>query len=75
MGLVDQILHQQAALAKDVKNELETAMSVLSGKGKGAKGKGPRGLERKKMWDEVKALRKESGFVFICRFCRILTIL
>ncbi|GJE86304.1 P-loop containing nucleoside triphosphate hydrolase [Phanerochaete sordida] len=48
-----------AALAKDVKNELEAALDVLSGKGKGAKGKGPRGLERKKMWDEVRALRKE----------------
>ncbi|CAK5263685.1 unnamed protein product [Mycena citricolor] len=47
---------EQAVLAKDVKNELETALSVLSGKGKG---KAPRGLERRKMWDEVKALRKE----------------
>ncbi|CAK5278321.1 unnamed protein product [Mycena citricolor] len=45
---------EQAVLAKDVKNELETALSVLSGKGKA-----PRGLERRKMWDEVKALRKE----------------
>lgn len=49
----------QAALAKDVKTELETALDVLSGKGKGGKGKAPRGLERKKMWEEVKALRKE----------------
>ncbi|TBU50784.1 P-loop containing nucleoside triphosphate hydrolase protein [Dichomitus squalens] len=49
----------QAALAKDVKNELEAALDTLSGKGKGAKGKAPRGLERKKMWEEVKALRKE----------------
>lgn len=49
----------QAALAKDVKNEIEAAMSVLTGKGKGAKGKAPRGAERKKMWEEVKALRKE----------------
>ncbi|KAF5352066.1 hypothetical protein D9758_009403 [Tetrapyrgos nigripes] len=52
----------QAALAKDVKNELEATLGVLSGKGKGA-GKGakgkPRGAERKKMWEEVKALRKE----------------
>lgn len=46
-------------MAKDVKNELQAAMDTLSGKGKGAKGKGPRGLERKKMWEEVKALRKE----------------
>lgn len=50
----------QAALAKDVKNELEAALDMLSGKGKGAKGKGPRGAERKKMWEEVRALRKES---------------
>ncbi|EDR10416.1 uncharacterized protein LACBIDRAFT_319758 [Laccaria bicolor S238N-H82] len=50
---------EQAALAKDVKNELETALGVLSGKGKSVKGKGPRGAERKKMWEEVKALRKE----------------
>ncbi|RPD66138.1 P-loop containing nucleoside triphosphate hydrolase protein [Lentinus tigrinus ALCF2SS1-7] len=49
----------QAALAKDVKNELEAALDTLSGKGKGAKGKAPRGLERKKMWEEVRALRKE----------------
>ncbi|KAI0670379.1 P-loop containing nucleoside triphosphate hydrolase protein [Trametes maxima] len=49
----------QAVLAKDVKNELEAALDVLAGKGKGAKGKAPRGLERKKMWEEVRALRKE----------------
>ncbi|EGO01032.1 hypothetical protein SERLA73DRAFT_105557 [Serpula lacrymans var. lacrymans S7.3] len=49
----------QAALAKDVKSELEAALDVLSGKKKGAKGKAPRGLERKKMWEDVKALRKE----------------
>lgn len=48
-----------AALAKDVKNELEAALDILAGKGKGAKGKAPRGLERKKMWEEVRALRKE----------------
>ncbi|KAK7042498.1 AAA domain-containing protein [Favolaschia claudopus] len=50
---------EQAALAKDVKNELETIMGVLSGKGKGVKGKSPRGAERRKMWEEVKVLRKE----------------
>ena len=49
----------QAALAKDVKNELEAALDTLAGKGKGTKGKAPRGLERKKMWEEVRALRKE----------------
>ncbi|KAL1725364.1 P-loop containing nucleoside triphosphate hydrolase protein [Schizophyllum commune] len=64
-GVLDATLEVQAgrtdaaALAKDVKAELEAALSALSGKGKGAKGKAPRGLERKKMWDEVKALRKE----------------
>ncbi|KAH0578391.1 hypothetical protein H2248_003548 [Termitomyces sp. 'cryptogamus'] len=49
----------QAALAKDVKNELEETLAVLSGRGKGAKGKRPKGTERKKLWDDVKALRKE----------------
>jgi DNA polymerase alpha-associated DNA helicase A len=46
-------------LAKDVKNELDAALGLLSGKGKGAKGKGLRGAERRKMWEEVRALRKE----------------
>ena len=54
----------KAALAKEVKAELETALGILSGKGKGAKGKSPRGLERKKMWEEVRALRKE--YTIIC---------
>ncbi|KAJ3509315.1 hypothetical protein NMY22_g16336 [Coprinellus aureogranulatus] len=49
----------QAALVKDIKQEIEDTMGTLSGKGKGAKGKAPRGLERKKMWEEVRALRKE----------------
>jgi DNA polymerase alpha-associated DNA helicase A len=49
----------QAALAKDVKNELESILAVLSGKGKVGKTKSPRGPERNKMWEEVKALRKE----------------
>ncbi|KJA25231.1 hypothetical protein HYPSUDRAFT_64818 [Hypholoma sublateritium FD-334 SS-4] len=52
-------LTDQAALARDVKDELETTLGILSGKGKGVKGKGPRGPERRKMWDDVKALRKE----------------
>ncbi|KAI9435234.1 P-loop containing nucleoside triphosphate hydrolase protein [Russula earlei] len=47
----------EAALAKDVKNEIETALSVLSGKGKG--GKVLRGPERKRKWEEVHGLRKE----------------
>ena len=55
-----QLAHMlQAALARDVKEELETTLGILSGKGKGGKGKGPRGAERRKMWDDVKALRKE----------------
>ena len=49
----------QATLARDVKNELQVAMDSLAGKGKGAKGKRPRGLERKKLWEDVRALRKE----------------
>ncbi|KIM41418.1 hypothetical protein M413DRAFT_72013 [Hebeloma cylindrosporum] len=64
-GILDSTLEvkatrtDQAALARDVKDELETTLGILSGKGKGAKGKGPRGAERRKMWDDVKALRKE----------------
>ncbi|KAF9467175.1 AAA domain-containing protein [Collybia nuda] len=64
-GILDSTLEvkatrtDQAALAKDVKNELEITLGILSGKGKGVKGKGPRGAERKKLWDDVKALRKE----------------
>ncbi|KAK0469147.1 P-loop containing nucleoside triphosphate hydrolase protein, partial [Desarmillaria tabescens] len=49
----------QAALAKDVKMELEATLGILSGKGKNAKGRCPKGAERKKLWEEVKALRKE----------------
>lgn len=64
---------RKAALAKDVKTELETALGILSGKGKGAKGKSPRGLERKKMWEEVKALRKEYMVAFIPRTSLILS--
>lgn len=45
----------QAALAADAKSELEAAMSSLAGKGKARL----RGAERKKMWEEVKELRKE----------------
>ncbi|KAJ3568025.1 hypothetical protein NP233_g5986 [Leucocoprinus birnbaumii] len=64
-GILDNTLEvqatrsDQAALAKDVKSELETTLGILSGKGKGSKGKAPRGVERKKLWEEVKALRKE----------------
>jgi DNA polymerase alpha-associated DNA helicase A len=47
-------------LAKDVKKEIEDTMALLTGKGKGSKGKPKlKGAERKKMWDEVRALRKE----------------
>ncbi|KAJ3973634.1 AAA domain-containing protein [Lentinula raphanica] len=49
----------QAALVKDVKAELETTLGLLSGKGKGVKGRVVKGAERKKLWEEVKALRKE----------------
>ena len=61
---------RKAALAKDVKDELEAALGVLSGKGKGAKGKPPRGLERKKMWGEVRELRKECVI-----YCSLKTLL
>ncbi|KAF9515834.1 hypothetical protein BS47DRAFT_1371885 [Hydnum rufescens UP504] len=46
---------EESALAKDVKKDLESAMNSLTGKGKGRL-KGP---ERRKMWEEVKELRKE----------------
>lgn len=42
-----------------MKEELEATLNVLAGKGKG---KRPKGAERKKMWDEVKVLRKEWVF-------------
>lgn len=60
-GIIESTLEVKASRTEQaaVKNELETALGVLPGKGKGVKGKGPRGAERKKMWEEVKALRKE----------------
>lgn len=39
--------------------ELEATLGILSGKGKSAKGKRPKGAERRRLWEEVKALRKE----------------
>ncbi|KAG6899406.1 hypothetical protein C0993_010517 [Termitomyces sp. T159_Od127] len=78
-GILDSTLEvkatrtDQAALARDVKNELEETLAVLSGKGKGAKGKRPKGIERKKLWDDVKALRKEyrqrEGGVIVLATC------
>ena len=58
-----------------MKNELEATMNVLSGKGKGAKGKAPRGLERKKMWEEVRALRKEYASLFTLYAAMMLIVL
>ena len=46
---------EQFALAQDVKKDIDASMNALTGKGKGRL-KGP---ERKKMWDEVRELRKE----------------
>ncbi|KAG8879722.1 hypothetical protein FRB99_004849, partial [Tulasnella sp. 403] len=60
-GLLPATLDTQAAasdesqLAKDVKKELEDTVNLLAGKGKGKK---PRGAERRKMWEEVRELRK-----------------
>ncbi|KAI0305372.1 P-loop containing nucleoside triphosphate hydrolase protein [Multifurca ochricompacta] len=47
----------QAVLVRDVKAELESTLNVLSGRGKG--GKVPRGSERRRIWEEVRTLRKE----------------
>ena len=60
-------LSAKAALARDVKNELDNVLNTLSGKGKGTKGKRPKGAERKKLWEEVRSLRKEYDYT--CLFC------
>ena len=44
---------------RDVEAELEDALGVLPGKRKGGRGNSPGGLERKKVWGEARALRKE----------------
>jgi DNA polymerase alpha-associated DNA helicase A len=46
----------EAALAKDVKKEIEDVMEQLTGKGKKGRVKG---AERKKMWEDVRELRRE----------------
>jgi len=46
----------QAQLVNDIKKEIEGLMSSLAG---GPKGKKVRGLERKKIYEEMKLLRKE----------------
>ncbi|KAF8336585.1 P-loop containing nucleoside triphosphate hydrolase protein [Cantharellus anzutake] len=46
---------EESALANDVKAEIEDAMKILAGKGKNR----PRGAERKKLWEEIRELRKE----------------
>ncbi|PSR75786.1 hypothetical protein PHLCEN_2v8903 [Hermanssonia centrifuga] len=56
----------KAALAKDVKSELESMLDLLSGKGKATKGKAPKGSERRKMWEEVRALRKDQVVLATC---------
>ncbi|KAH8112236.1 P-loop containing nucleoside triphosphate hydrolase protein [Phellopilus nigrolimitatus] len=50
---------EQAALLKDVKSELSNSMLIVSGKAKGQKGKKPRGEERRKLWVDIKELRRE----------------
>lgn len=47
---------EQAQLVNDIKKEIETLMGTLTG---GVKGKRVKGAERKKLWDEVRELRKE----------------
>jgi hypothetical protein len=46
----------EAALAKDVRKEIEGVMGQLTGNGKKGRVKG---AERKKMWEGVRELRKE----------------
>ncbi|KAK0498765.1 P-loop containing nucleoside triphosphate hydrolase protein [Armillaria luteobubalina] len=56
----------QAALAKDVKSELEATLNILSGKGKSAKGKRPKGAERKNAVGRSQSFayrRREGGVV------------
>jgi hypothetical protein len=59
-------------LAKDVKTELDEKLGLLSGKGKGNKGKKLRGSERRGLWEEVKGLRKEYCVPFGPAFIRTL---
>ncbi|KLO18880.1 P-loop containing nucleoside triphosphate hydrolase protein [Schizopora paradoxa] len=49
----------QAELIRDVKLDLSNRLSILAGNDKSQKGKRPRGPERKKLWEEVRDLRKE----------------
>ena len=49
----------EAALAKDVKKEIEDVMGQLTRNGKKGRVKG---AERKKMWEEVRELKKEYVF-------------
>lgn len=49
----------EAALAKDVKKEIEGVMGQLTRNGKKGRVKG---AERKKMWEEVRELKKECVF-------------
>ena len=44
---------------RDIKSELDQNLLRLAGKEKGQKGKVPRGEERRKLWAEVRELRKE----------------
>jgi DNA polymerase alpha-associated DNA helicase A len=46
----------EALLANDVKKEIEALMATMAG---GSRGKKIKGAERKKMYEEVKELRKE----------------
>ncbi|KAI5118949.1 hypothetical protein M0805_006295 [Coniferiporia weirii] len=50
---------EQATLVKDVQDELSKSLMLVSGNAKGQKGRKPRGEERRKLWDDIKELRKE----------------
>ncbi|THH10425.1 hypothetical protein EW145_g1317 [Phellinidium pouzarii] len=50
---------EQAALLKDVQTEISDSLLLIAGKAKTQKGRKPRGDERRKLWNDIKELRKE----------------
>ena len=59
---------EEAALAKDVKKEIEDVMGQLTRNGKKGRVKG---AERKKMWEEVRELKKECVCELVMCFGRL----